>query len=141
LKENIGFSRKSSFCDNGEGLTSQLEGVLKKRLREAVRSKYSNRKGTAFEPHHLIDYAFDRLSSSKRDIAQLIHLEKISPNGLVASGLYWVWNVVRSHQGVISIRTADACAWYDFIQQPATRTPWMIVPLNVDNSAFHYAVL
>ncbi|HEY6186813.1 MAG TPA: hypothetical protein VIW80_03980 [Pyrinomonadaceae bacterium] len=102
-------------CDNGRGLTTDLAQILDRDQRESVRSKYEKNARGYYEANHLIDYAFDRLSSTKRDIAQLIHLEKQPQNRqVVASGLYWVWNVVRSHQGVLAVSTADTQAWYDF---------------------------
>lgn len=101
--------------DNGDGLTHRLEQVISKDQRASVRIRYKRNSVGRHDSSQLIDYAFDRLSSTKRDIAELIHLEK-QPGSrrVVASGLYWVWSVVRSHQGVLAINTANLQAWYDF---------------------------
>lgn len=110
-------------CDNGIGLTSKLGNVLNRDRREAVRNKYSE--ATLPKTLQLIDYAFDRLSSTGRDIVQLVHLQsqKDPAKSVLSSGLYWVWNVVRSHRGVISIHTGNLCAWYDFTDWSGRDTP------------------
>ena len=106
-------------CDNGDGLVSGLSPVLDRDEREAVRSKYPRKADGTFQHKDLVDYAFDRLSSRKRDITRLLHMlrDPESDHRVVASGLYWVWNVVRSHKGVLSVRTSDLCAWYDFANE------------------------
>ncbi len=117
-EHNRGFL-ELSICDNGIGLIKELERVLNRDRRDSAISKYSR----VSHPREiqLIDYAFDRLSSSKRDIAQLVHLEDpdwVRTEGerpsVVSSGLYWVWNVVRSHRGVLAVCTAGYNVWYDF---------------------------
>lgn len=122
-------------CDNGNGLTSGLDSTLEKDLRLSVKKKYGA------EPDlpknlRLIDYAFDRLASTKRNIVELVHLEKQSSGTryLVASGLYWVWNLVRSHHGLLTVQTADLCAWYDFTGAKNDMGGWEMVPLQYDHS-------
>lgn len=103
-------------CDNGNGLISRLSNVLAEDERASVKAKYSAGMSEPVRSLHLIDYAFDRLSSSRRDIVELVHMHEHNETRrqVVASGLYWVWNVVRSHQGILSIRTSDVNAWFDF---------------------------
>jgi hypothetical protein len=103
-------------CDNGRGLTAGLDKILNDDGRVAVKIKYKRDTKGNFPEEQLIDYAFDRLSSTKRDISQLVHLNQEADEGseIIASGLYWIWNIVRSHQGLLSIRTANCCTWYDF---------------------------
>ena len=103
-------------CDNGVGLANGLEEVLRKDKRESVRIRYQLADRETPKEWDLVDYAFDRLASTKRNIVELVHLLK-RPGieaGLVASGLYWVWNVARSHYGVLSVRTGTTHGWYDF---------------------------
>lgn len=113
-ERNTGFL-EVIVCDNGGGLTSRLQEVIRGDRRASVRAKYKAGTNGAFTTVDLVDYAFDRLSSSKRDISQLLNVAGPGvESSAVPSGLYWVWNVVRSHQGILSVRTADACCWYDF---------------------------
>lgn len=115
-------------CDNGKGLTQDLESVLARDKRKSVIDKY----GVNGQPRivQLVDYAFDRLSSTKRDIAQLVHYEEDESGPiLVSSGLYWIWNLVRSHRGALSVRTDGLCIWYDFTEGLVKTKPsaWKLV--------------
>lgn len=117
-------------CDNGVGLTHGLERIVQRDSRESVQKKYSLDRTPQCRVADLIDYAFDRLSSTKRDIAELIQLERAaSENGLVvAAGLHWVWNVVRNHAGVLAVRTGGTYAWYDFTRFTSDATnDWELV--------------
>lgn len=63
-------------CDNGDGLTVGLDSSLNSDRRESVQAKYSRDAEGQVASRDLVDYAFDRLSSTKRDIAQLVHLHQ-----------------------------------------------------------------
>lgn len=132
LSESEGFL-EIIVCDNGNGLTSGLIGTLERDSRLSVIQKYSA-EPDAPKNLHLIDYAFDRLASTRRDIVQLVHLEKQSGGTryLVASGLYWVWNLVRSHYGVLTVHTSELCAWYDFTGAKSTVSGWEMIPIQYD---------
>lgn len=114
------------ICDNGKGLTHDMERILRNDERETVREKYLLDSERLVEEYQLIDYAFDRLVSSKRDISHLVNFaqKSIIARGTVASGLYWIWNVVRAHSGIISIRTGNVCGWYDFTNTIHTIVSW-----------------
>ena len=103
------------ICDNGLGLASTLEPVIQADPRRSVVEKYRNHQGK-LSPEDLVDYAFDRLSSRKRNIEELVHWDtnQKSDPGPLASGLYWVWNLVRGHHGVLAVRSSGVSGWYDF---------------------------
>lgn len=107
------------ICDNGDGLVSKLRPVLEQDTRKSIQEKYSRGKDGSLTEASLVDYAFDRLSSSKRNIAKLIHIdhEQGPDAGPLASGLYWVWNLVKSHHGVLIVQTGRLSAWYDFFKE------------------------
>lgn len=131
-QRNAGFL-EVIVCDDGNGLTSKLDTVLSKDSRKSVKEKCGAPSSRSNPSLTLIDYAFDRLSSTKRDIAKLVHLEREGGGHqyAVAAGLYWVWNLVRSHNGVLVVQTAASCAWYDFNNDVDTQT-WRMVPLLSD---------
>jgi hypothetical protein len=139
LSESAGFL-EIIVCDDGNGLTSGLESTLAQDQRLSVSKKYGARPD-APRNLHLIDYAFDRLASTKRDIVKLLHLERQlgETRYLVASGLYWVWNVVRSHHGVLSVHTADLFAWYDFTKAKSDLNRWEMFPLQYDPGSAPFA--
>jgi hypothetical protein len=126
------------IADNGDGLTNRLDAVLERDPRDVVRQKYPRQADGGFAEEHIVDYAFDRLSSTKRDVHQLLHWEQAGNiSRALASGLYWVWNVVRSYQGVLSIRTGHTCGWYDLSE--ATAATWEATNLKVDNRRLPFA--
>ena len=106
--------------DSGVGLTHGLADVLATDERASVKSRYNTDGQRTMPLVTLIDYSFDRLSSTKRDIGQMIRLadDPAAVGAAVASGLYWIWNVVRSHRGVLSVRTGNCCSWYNFLDTP-----------------------
>jgi len=101
-------------CDNGDGLTAGLKDTLLRDPRESVRRKYGVNSSREVPEASLVDYAFDRLSSTKRDIVKMVQLDDTGPG--VAAGLYWIWNLTRSHVGALAVRTGNTSAWYDFRQ-------------------------
>jgi hypothetical protein len=102
-------------CDNGAGLANRIEPVIKRDPRRAILQKYRSADGK-YAAKDLVDYAFDRLASSKRDIVDLVHWDTAGKGdpGPLSSGLYWIWNLVRSHEGVLEVRSSGVCGWYDF---------------------------
>jgi hypothetical protein len=132
-QRNVGFL-EIIVCDDGKGLISDLDIVLNRDTRQTVKDKCGTKSSNSNRSLTLIDYAFDRLSSTKRDIAKLLHLEKEGTGHqfAVASGLYWVWNLVRSHSGVLVVQTANTCAWYDFTIEDPESQSWRSVPLRHD---------
>jgi dihydroneopterin aldolase len=120
-------------CDDGRGLIHGLDAVLLQDRRQSVRTKYALQHGHPSEAD-LVDYAFDRLSSTKRDIAQLVHTEKNDDASAVASGLYWIWNVIRSYRGLLAVRTRSVAGWYTFRAQKHS-APWELPRLATNPSA------
>ncbi len=103
------------ICDNGVGLASKVEPVIKKDPRRTVSQKYRPKDGK-YAPKDLVDYAFDRLASSKRDIADIVNWDSSGKftSLPLASGLYWIWSLIRSHAGLLQIRSSGVCGWYNF---------------------------
>jgi len=95
-------------CDDGVGLANTIEPVIERDPRKAVTSKYRRGRNNKYAPKDLVDYTFDRLTSSKRDIADLVNWDTSGKHGSLplASGLYWIWSLVRSHAGVIQVRSS-----------------------------------
>ena len=102
--------------DTGPGLTHGLGEILSRDNRVQIKDKYSKASDGHYRDIDLVDYAFDRLSSTKRDIAALLHYSETRADGgvSVSSGLYWVWNAARSYGGFLWIRTGAIAVYYDF---------------------------
>ena len=121
LARNMGFL-EVLVCDNGHGIIHGLDRVLEADQRESVRRRYFI-ENKNFREADLVDYAFDRLSSTKRNIAKLVHFcENDKNSAMLASGLYWIWNVVRSYHGLVGVRTNSFSGWYDFAGSSNVKT-------------------
>jgi hypothetical protein len=130
--ENVSYF-EITVCDDGDGLITELRSVLDDDRRDlALKKRYPAWRAGEASKVELIDYAFDRFSSRRQKPERLILDTANGERNGVASGLYWIWNLVRSHHGVLVIRTADACAWYDFFrhkyQDPVPLPPSLEVP-------------
>jgi len=111
-------SRKRRFlevivADDGTGLTAKLHNLAAKDPRTAIRRLWHELTDAPAEEQFLLDYAFDRFTSSKRSLTDLMHLPR-SERAIVSSGLFWVWNLVASEGGILDVRTANAAVSYDF---------------------------
>jgi len=113
-------------CDDGIGIPDSLRDDLKRTLRRRADL------GTRFKPDRdedVIAFAFDRLSSSKRTSVDLLgEAYQALPlfNGRiggVASGLFWVWNLMRTYQGFIRVRSGSCELAYDFSEVDAAGQP------------------
>jgi hypoxanthine-guanine phosphoribosyltransferase len=110
------------IADDGNGVYENLEPKLHEDGRKKIKQKFIvNQKTNRFNESDVINYAFDRLSSSKRNFAQLIHFilhEHGEKDDYMSSGLYWVWNTVRIYGGLLIIRTNETIGWFDFQESP-----------------------
>jgi len=127
--------RKTGFlevviCDDGDGIPVTISDTFVDawKLREDMRSQFPVEGGepgrSAFEDWHFIEFAFDRLSSSKKTAREIFEIPWRSDNhkcdtGValkkkVASGLFWVWNLARRYQGFVMVRSGEAELAYDF---------------------------
>jgi orotate phosphoribosyltransferase len=113
-------------CDDGIGIPDSLREDLKRTLMRRPELR------TRLKPDRdedVIAYAFDRLSSSKRSAVDLLaeayqELPLLSASlGGVASGLFWVWNVMRTYQGFIRVRSGNCELAYDFADVDANGQP------------------
>jgi hypothetical protein len=109
------------MCDDGKGLTAGLEVVLLTDGRKSVRERYRLEPGDLPSPRHVVDYAFDRLASTKRKLHEIVDPGPDDPPQQgVASGLYWIWNFTRNHLGVLAVRTGGVAMVYDFTKDSKT---------------------
>lgn len=113
-------------CDNGVGLTAALKDVLLSDNRLMTRRRYAGARAGDPTTQELIDYAFERLSSSahRQDLLTDDTDDTDEAEG-VASGLYWIWNLVRGRRGTICVRTAGHSAHYDLIDRHNSDDPPM----------------
>jgi hypothetical protein len=106
-----------AIWDDGIGIPQSLRETLRKSLerRPELRGR--------FDPNRdedVVAFAFDRLSSSKRSALELlgdVYCDRQSPHSIYrswASGLFWVWNLLRTYQGFLLVRSGDCELAYDF---------------------------
>jgi len=100
-------------ADDGAGVTADLIAIVAKDPRPRIHGRWHQLKETDDIEQFLLDYAFDRFTSSKRSLNDLMHLPR-KHRGIVSSGLFWIWNLVAAEGGILDVRTATASATYDF---------------------------
>jgi len=103
------------IADDGPGMCSKLAPWMRSEDPEGKRFKYLKTKNSRFFEREVLNHAFDRLVSSKRDFRHLIHCfpHKNKKEDRISSGLYWVWHTVKSYQGLLLLRSDHTTLWYD----------------------------
>lgn len=102
-------------CDDGAGIPATLADTLRRKSDKSpsLRERYPPQDGR-FTDEQILEYALERLSSSKRTDRELI-TGRIGGGGeRVSSGLHWVWNVVRAAKGAMGIRSGACQLVFDF---------------------------
>ncbi|MFH1219227.1 MAG: hypothetical protein V1694_02085, partial [Candidatus Eisenbacteria bacterium] len=104
--------------DDGIGIPASLREEIAAawKARGDLKARYP--KNTAepkpddFLDWEVIEFAFDRLSSSKRSLTELFEPPELVKR--VASGLYWVWNQVLTLRGFLLVHSGGTEVGYDF---------------------------
>jgi hypothetical protein len=111
-----------NVADNGSGFAATLTDHLSKDERRFALDRFGEPGADRITDENLVMYAFDRLTSSRRSPAEILSMATSDAAGKgVASGLYWIWNLVRSHRGAIAVRLGKSNTWYDF-RRPGPET-------------------
>lgn len=104
------------IADDGPGIYRDLEPWMREHDSDGTRFSCG-----LIETGHLVErdvlaHSFDRLVSSKRDFHRLIHCftEDTEDQERISSGLYWVWQTVKTYRGLLVLRSDSTTIWYDF---------------------------
>jgi hypothetical protein len=108
-------------ADDGSGLTQRLQRIADKDPRPAVRARWRACLAAGNVDSFLIDYAFDRFTSSRRSLHDLMHLPR-EERAVVSSGLFWIWTLTAAEHGILEVRTSTGGAVYDFRRPSMSRS-------------------
>jgi hypothetical protein len=98
-------------ADDGDGLAASVAPLIAGDQRTSVQRLYNEATGLD-RTGILIAYAFDRFTSAKRGLRELLHLAS-NDSALVSSGLFWIWSLVSSELGVIVVRSNGVEVTFD----------------------------